>query len=361
MELKGVINNIGDLVTNHISAMLAYWDKDLICRFANASYLDWFGVRREDMIDKMTIKELLGPIYEKNEPYILGALAGNIQTFEREIPVPIGGGVVRHSLANYYPDIVNGQVRGFFVHVADITPVKVMEKELVQSNKIIREQNVRLLNFTNVVSHDLKTYASNLTSIIELLETANAEDQRSKMLDYLKAISKGFSATVSNLNKIITTQNQNRLDIQRVNLRQNVEKVLANLQVQILASHACVNNDINSSATIKANPAYIESVLQNLMTNTIKYKSPDRTPNISLNSYEEAERTVLIIQDNGKGINLEKHGKDLFGMYKTFHGNSDAQGMGLFITRYQIESMGGEIKVESQENVGTTFTIYFNS
>lgn len=106
-------------IADNISAMLAYWDKNLVCRFANAAYLHWFGRTKEEMVDKMTIEELLGPIYIKNLPYIKGALSGIPQTFERLIPSPGGG--IRHSLANYYPDIVNGEVKGFYVHVADIS------------------------------------------------------------------------------------------------------------------------------------------------------------------------------------------------------------------------------------------------
>ena len=66
------------------------------------------------------------------------------------------------------------------------------------------------------------------------------------------------------------------------------------------------------------------------------------------------------IEDNGLGINLEKHGKKLFGMYKTFHKHKDSRGIGLFITKNQIEAMGGRIDVKSQVGVGTTFKIYFN-
>jgi len=66
----------------------------------------------------------------------------------------------------------------------------------------------------------------------------------------------------------------------------------------------------------------------------------------------------LTIADNGIGINLEKYGKDLFGMYKTFHGNTDAQGIGLYISKFQIESMGGKVQVESEENIGSKFIIH---
>lgn len=122
-------SNVNDLlalglrVTDSTNAMLAYWDKDLICRFANKAYLEWFGVEPETMINKMHISHLLGPaLYKKNLPYIEQVLKGHAQIFEREITTP--SGELRKSRANYYPDIANGTVKGFFVHVADITPIK---------------------------------------------------------------------------------------------------------------------------------------------------------------------------------------------------------------------------------------------
>ena len=99
-------------IADHLSAMIAYWDKNLICRFANNAYVEWFGKTKEEMIDRMHISELLGPIYEKNLPYIKGALSGEKQLFEREIPTPDGKGI-RHSLATYLPEIINDEVKGF--------------------------------------------------------------------------------------------------------------------------------------------------------------------------------------------------------------------------------------------------------
>ncbi|MCO5949971.1 PAS domain S-box protein [Mucilaginibacter flavidus] len=125
------INNLGLLVADHIHAMLAYWDKDEICRFANNAYLEWFNKRREDMVDKITMKELLGQLYEKNLPYINGVLNGNAQEFERQITIP--NGEIRHTIASYYPDIIDGEVKGFFVHVADITKIKNLENKLILS------------------------------------------------------------------------------------------------------------------------------------------------------------------------------------------------------------------------------------
>ena len=68
---------------------------------------------------------------------------------------------------------------------------------------------------------------------------------------------------------------------------------------------------------------------------------------------------TLLVQDNGLGIDLERHRKKLFGMYKTFHKHPDSRGIGLFMTKNQIEAMGGFIDVESKVDEGSIFYVNF--
>lgn len=125
-------------VANHISAMVAYWDADQRCVFSNNAYQEWFGISPERM-KGITMKELLGPLYDLNLPYILAALRGEKQVFERRIPLPDGG--VRDSIATYTPDVVDGVVRGFFVHVADVTQLREREAAL---QRAIEERDAAL-------------------------------------------------------------------------------------------------------------------------------------------------------------------------------------------------------------------------
>jgi PAS domain S-box-containing protein len=122
-------------IVNHISAMVAYWDSNQRCVFSNDAYREWFGTSPEQMVG-MSLKELLGPLYEKNLPYILAALRGEKQVFERQIRLP--GGEFRDSIATYTPDIVDGVVRGFSVHVADVTMVREREAAL---ERALRERD----------------------------------------------------------------------------------------------------------------------------------------------------------------------------------------------------------------------------
>jgi signal transduction histidine kinase len=109
---------------------------------------------------------------------------------------------------------------------------------------------------------------------------------------------------------------------------------------------------------VNYNPAYLESILYNIISNSIRYRHPDRKPTIVIKWFMENKMNVLQISDNGVGIDLVKNADKIFGMYKTFSTNSDSKGIGLFITKNQINAMGGNITVESEPNVGTTFKIY---
>jgi PAS domain S-box-containing protein len=354
------LDSLEHLVTDNVPAILGYWDKHFVCRFANAAYIEWFGKTPQEMIDTITTADLHGPIYAKVKPYILGALAGNKQNFEHEITLPNGD--IRYSIVTYIPDIDNDEVKGFFVHIADVTAIKLLEWELAKSNEIIVEQNKRLLNFANIVSHNLKTFAYNLEDVLDLFINADSEEEKNLMVGYLKSISKGFNSTVSNLNEIADAQNQGDLKAEPVNLSQHIDSTIKALQIQTKSSNASIRNNVSTDLSLLANPAYLESILLNFLTNAIKYRHPNRAAIINLDAITNEKYLILTIKDNGIGINLEKHGKDLFGMYKTFHGknNIDSKGIGLFISKFQVETMGGYIEVESEVNFGTAFKIHFS-
>jgi len=116
---------------------------------------------------------------------------------------------------------------------------------------------------------------------------------------------------------------------------------------------------VDKTIEIEYDQAYLESILLNLLTNSIKYRNQQNPLVINITAKDYKDEIILEIQDNGMGIDLDLHGQKLFGMYKTFHGNGDARGIGLFLVKNQIEAMGGNISVESSPGVGTTFKIEF--
>ena len=150
---------------------------------------------------------------------------------------------------------------------------------------------------------------------------------------------------------------------QNLNIFEYLSKVLLVLNEEVQKRNITIINNVDKDIEVSFIPAYLESVILNLATNAIKYSDPEKQ-NIVIEFYTEQvegfhEYHVLCVKDNGLGIDLVRYKDVMFGLYKTFHKHKDSTGIGLYITKNQIESMGGKIEVESQVGIGSTFKIYF--
>lgn len=241
--------------------------------------------------------------------------------------------------------------------VEDITEKKEAEQNLKKSFDLVNEQNKRLLNFSYIVSHNLRSHSSNINSISNLLEDSDDVNETKELTAMLKKVSVSLNETMSNLNDVINIQSNVHLTIENLNLKNYINSTVNALLEQIHSKEATVINNVDDTVFVKYNPAYLESILLNFLSNSLKYAHPDRKPIITISF--DASKNDMKISDNGLGIDLKKYGTSIFGMYKTFHKNNDAKGIGLFITKNQIEAMGGKVSVESNTNVGTTFTVHF--
>lgn len=241
--------------------------------------------------------------------------------------------------------------------VEDITEKKKAEEELNQSFMLVSEQNKRLLNFSYIVSHNLRSHTSNIQLIADLLENSKSKDEQDEMITLLKKVSQSLDETMRNLNEVVNIRNNINLKIENLNLNNFIENTLSLLKPQIENKSAIVENNASDDIFIEYNRAYLESILYNFISNALRYSHPDRNPFITL-SFNKNEKS-LSIKDNGIGIDLKRNKEDLFGMYKTFNNNPDAKGLGLFLTKNQIDAMGGKIETESELGIGTNFIIYF--
>ena len=222
---------------------------------------------------------------------------------------------------------------------------------------LVSEQNKRLLNFSYIVSHNLRSHTSNIQLIADLLENSKSKDEQDEMITLLKKVSQSLDETMRNLNEVVNIRNNINLKIENLNLNNFIENTLSLLKPQIENKSAIVENNASDDIFIEYNRAYLESILYNFISNALRYSHPDRNPIITL-SFNKNEKS-LSIKDNGIGIDLKRNKEDLFGMYKTFNNNPDAKGLGLFLTKNQIDAMGGKIETESELGIGTNFIIYF--
>lgn len=244
--------------------------------------------------------------------------------------------------------------------IRDVTLRIEKEIELKQLLEVTSQQNDKLYNFTHIVSHNIRSHTSNLAMIVDVIE--NTEDIAEKLsyFDLFKEGTEKLSETIEYLNEIISIQKKTNIVKKKINLKDEIEKTKSALSLVIKESQIAITHTIPEDLFVYVIPAYLDSILLNLFTNAIKYKSPKRKAFLEIGYEINETYTVIIFKDNGLGLNLKKNGHKIFGMYKTFHGNEDAKGIGLYMTKNQLEAMDGKIEVESEVDHGSTFKIYLN-
>ncbi|MNR95661.1 Blue-light-activated protein [compost metagenome] len=242
----------------------------------------------------------------------------------------------------------------------DITIKKEKELQLKKLLDVTSDQNKKLLNFSHIVSHNIRSHASNLSMVLDLMEQTVDPDEKISYISLFKEGTEKLSETIEYLNEIITIQKNTNITKTRIRLKDEIEKTKRALSLAIRESQIKIVHSIPDDFTVLAIPAYLDSILLNLLTNAIKYKSPERQAVLEIDHETDGNYTFINFKDNGLGIDLEKNGHKIFGMYKTFHGNEDAKGIGLFITKNQLKAMGGKIDVESKVGIGSTFKVVLN-
>lgn len=245
-------------------------------------------------------------------------------------------------------------VRGIFQEIVKSKKIDNSQQEKIA---LLEDQNKRLQNFAYMVSHNLRSYTNSLKSVIDLHQSTQLQSDRDEAFVYIKSISDSLGKTIEQMTEVVKIQTEIAKEKQTVYFEAIFNNTMAGLQLDITNTGAKIEYDFSKCPIIDYIPAYLESIFQNLLTNAIKYRSDERKPVIYCYTYQEDSQIYLVFKDNGKGIDLVRFGDRVFGMYETFHENTDAKGIGLFITRNQVESLGGSIEIESKVNVGTTFTL----
>ncbi|WP_235982400.1 PAS domain-containing protein [Gelidibacter maritimus] len=261
----------------------------------------------------------------------------------------------RGKIVEWDPDQMPKKIIG--THT-DITAQKQHEEAVNDALSVATEHNNRLKNFAHIVTHNLKQHTANFESLLDFYDETDSYKEKAEIMQHLRTLSYGLTKTIVNLNQVVHVQNNKSQEVKKIYIAKEINNTLALLDFVIKENNATIHNNINPKLFLYYNSSYFESIIQNLLSNAIKYKHPDRDPVISIDCSYDIHEFKLIISDNGRGIDLNKFGNQIFGLYKTFHQNNDSEGVGLYLIKNQIESFGGKITVDSEVDVGTTFTIH---
>ncbi len=244
----------------------------------------------------------------------------------------------------------------------DISVEKEREKEREHLISELTQNNKDLKQFSYITSHNLRAPLSNLTGLLNLVEDIPIENLE------LKEIINGFSKSTNQLNEtindlvnVIIIKDSPSIQKENIVIKDIFENVFNQLSFLIRLKKPIIKMNLDEKETINLNKSYIESILLNLMTNSLRYFDPKKQLKIQIASKKTDNETILTFKDNGIGIDLERNKDKIFGLYQRFHDYPDSKGLGLYLVKSQVESMGGKISVESHVGEGTTFTITFKN
>jgi PAS domain S-box-containing protein len=240
----------------------------------------------------------------------------------------------------------------------DITVEKQKEEEREKLIIELTQNNKDLKQFSYITAHNLKAPLSNLTSLLSLLEDIHIDDK--ELQDILDGFSKStelLNDTINDLSKIIVIKDNTAVDKELITISVTVDNIIKQLGFLLLEKKPKIILNYDKDVVVYGNKLYFESIVINLMTNALKYNNPKNTLEIEIDSYNDEKFTYLMIKDNGLGIDLEKYKDKIFGLYQRFHNYPDSKGLGLYLVKSQVISLGGDIQVKSEVGVGTTFTV----
>ncbi|WP_432712561.1 PAS domain S-box protein [Pedobacter sp.] len=255
----------------------------------------------------------------------------------------------------------NNQLDFVIGYGVDITERKRLEMEQDVLVERLSFQNTQLFDFCNIVTHNLRGPLNNISMLVELIEDADDINEQNEMVAKLKPVIEGLKFTFNELVETIQIKQDLEIKSELVNLAQCLTTTLQGMEMEIMKANAEFIVDFSAAPEVCFPPKYIASIFHNLLSNALKYRSQKRQLLVQVKTWRKGDSTFLTFSDNGLGIDLDKHQDNVFKIGKVFHNHANAKGLGLYMTKCQVEVMGGNIELESEVDQGSTFKLEFKN
>lgn len=351
--------------------MIAEFDAKLTYKFVNKAILNAVGSGRksEDFIGKTPVEVL--PTHPHTTAFVKNLQ--HVKTHLEPVAYEVNTEITPGSNFYFFVEMIplfdeNNRFDGVLAITKNVTNDRLREIELNANisdlNKLSKRLDYKihtLQEFAYIVSHNLRSPVGNLVSLQKLFDTAETQAEKLFFATKTFEVIDGLNNTVKDLSDVVSIDQNTHIERQLLSFEEVLQSQITTISQQIQQAGATITTNFSGCASICYPKIYLDSILLNLLTNAVKYASPHRPPTIHFTTYV-TQKGIIVLEctDNGLGIDLEKYGHKIFSLHKTFHNNADARGVGLFITKNQIQSLGGRISVKSTPNVGSTFIIHFN-
>jgi len=314
----------------------------------------------EDELKQLSFREITHPDDIANDMEHLERLnRGEIENYQIEkryyhkqghlVHILLGAAAVKDE---------KGDVLNYIAQTVDLSQRKLAQQKIEKLLHGEQERTERLDNFAHIVSHNLRTYSSGIAKLLEFVDLEFPEIHKNEVFGFLRDASEGLSNTINHLNEVVEIQGSTVQSFSACSLDTALSSAIASLRLEIENSKIEILNKTQKGLTIKGLDAYIESIFYNFISNAIKYRNHTKKARLEISTKVVKEWIQISFNDNGLGIDLNKHKERLFGMYNTFHSNPEARGLGLYLTENQVRILGGHIEVNSIEGEGAIFKVY---
>ncbi|GGK76189.1 hypothetical protein GCM10011405_25010 [Rufibacter glacialis] len=340
---------------------------NFVIDLANPAICEIWGKSQQEVLGKPVlealpeikgqgIKELLEGVVQTGIPYV-----------NNELPLQF---MRNGAMETVYLSFVYQPLRSAQGHVTGVIAVAVEINEQVEARLQIEAKNKELLainadldNFVYSASHDLKAPISNIEGLVQtLVEHLPKEVQQQevvqRVLRLMHASVSRFKRAVSDLTEVAKVQREAGEDVTFIDLAEVVADVELDFENMINATGARLQTQFAPDSTVRFSAKNVRSVVYNLVSNALKYRSPHRMPLVEITTQEVPGYLVLSVSDNGLGINASDQDK-IFTMFKRLHDHVEGTGIGLYIVKRIVENAGGHIELESEKDQGTTFRVFF--
>ena len=283
-----------------------------------------------------------------------------LKEVEWEDTVESPDGTSKIKLRRFFPvPDENNELSMLIGYGLDITDRVTLETKQAELVKQLSFQNTQLVDFCNIVSHNLRAPLVNMSMLVTFIETCEDREEQKELIGKLSPVIDNLHGSFNELVESIQIKQDVEVQSTPIKIQDTLDKIMTGFSIETAKYNIQLITYFDQADTLNFPSKYLNSILSNLISNAIKYRSPERQPCITVSTHKQDKNIVLKFTDNGLGIDLNKNGHNMFKIGKVFHKTQNSKGYGLFMTKTQIEAMGGSIEVESEPDKGTTFIITF--
>lgn len=356
-------------------------DKKLLALFGSSQHLHilmnknqkllWFNQKatetalflfgKELQVGSSMLEYLQGEYQDSFVSFFQKAMEGDSITFPRHYILENNQHFyLEMMLQCIYEDEARTNMIGISLVGVETTDRRANEAKLEKMNKELIQHNQQLNQYSFVISHNLRGPIVTLLGLVNLFEQKSTDETfRAEIIQHIKKSTLHLDSIILDLNMILSQSDGRETLRSEVHLTNEIQMVKDLLKSQIDYAEADLQIDFNEINILYSVRSYVQSIFMNLISNSLKYKKPNVPSLIRVSSHLESNHMIRIdVEDNGIGINLEKHIDSLYGFYKRFHTHVDGKGLGLHLIKTQVDLLGGKIEVKSIVNEGTTFSVY---